>query len=220
MLLSTTTVVCTTLLTLTTAQPNSFHPHLSEVLERCGTIPGKYVQVTSGKRLEIFKCDLSSICTPADTQCTANCTSYCVPLASCNAKLHCSTGYTCNSRYARPRKAFEDGPEDEDGVCERAPEPDSNEIVPEGRRCGMTFPDCPHPLQHCVGTDPACFSSDVCPAVCRIKPVPPPPKYPSCGGFRLAPAATLCAAPNVCIDDPYSGHSCGMACDAPGICVK
>ena len=28
-----------------------------------------------------------------------------------------------------------------------------------------------------------------------------------------------CAAGEICIDDPYRS-GCGMACDAPGICVK
>ena len=41
--------------------------------------------------------------------------------------------------------------------------------------------------------------------------------YPPCGGFRPTPLP--CAAGEICIDDPYRS-GCGMACDAPGICVK
>ena len=42
--------------------------------------------------------------------------------------------------------------------------------------------------------------------------------YPSCGGFRVAPAPT-CPSGSTCQDDPREPDSCGMACDKPGICV-
>jgi hypothetical protein len=45
----------------------------------------------------------------------------------------------------------------------------------------------------------------------------PPPKYKSCGGFRIEYVG--CPKDQICVDDPYAG-GCGMACDAPGICVK
>ncbi|KAF2092672.1 hypothetical protein NA57DRAFT_62198 [Rhizodiscina lignyota] len=45
----------------------------------------------------------------------------------------------------------------------------------------------------------------------------PTPTYRACGGFRITPLP--CPKDDVCIDDPRSG-GCGMACDAPGICVK
>lgn len=44
----------------------------------------------------------------------------------------------------------------------------------------------------------------------------PTSTYQSCGGFRIQPKP--CPAGQICIDDPYKS-GCGMACDAPGICV-
>ncbi|KAM0271124.1 hypothetical protein ACHAQH_009191 [Verticillium albo-atrum] len=41
--------------------------------------------------------------------------------------------------------------------------------------------------------------------------------YQSCGGFRVAPAPR-CPRGTVCLDDPRK-DGCGMACDAPGICI-
>lgn len=48
---------------------------------------------------------------------------------------------------------------------------------------------------------------------------PPTSTYPSCGGFRATPV--FCPEGSLCIDDPWAmaAGSCGMACDAPGICV-
>ena len=40
--------------------------------------------------------------------------------------------------------------------------------------------------------------------------------YQSCGGHRVQQVP--CPAHQICIDDPRQG-GCGMACDAPGICV-
>ncbi|KAB5566708.1 hypothetical protein GE09DRAFT_744412 [Coniochaeta sp. 2T2.1] len=40
--------------------------------------------------------------------------------------------------------------------------------------------------------------------------------YQSCGGHRIQQVP--CLSHQICIDDPYKG-GCGMACDAPGICV-
>jgi hypothetical protein len=63
------------------------------------------------------------------------------------------------------------------------------------------------------------------PPAIRARPPPtrasssavPTQTYSSCGGFRATPLN--CAEGELCIDDPYAG-GCGMACDAPGICVK
>ncbi|RXG44879.1 hypothetical protein VDGE_03799 [Verticillium dahliae] len=41
--------------------------------------------------------------------------------------------------------------------------------------------------------------------------------YQSCGGFRVAPAPR-CPKGTACLDDPRI-DGCGMACDAPGICI-
>lgn len=40
--------------------------------------------------------------------------------------------------------------------------------------------------------------------------------YQSCGGFRIQQKP--CPSGQICVDDPYK-PGCGMACDAPGICV-
>jgi hypothetical protein len=42
-------------------------------------------------------------------------------------------------------------------------------------------------------------------------------EYPSCGGFRIDPAP--CPSGSYCADDPRNPFDCGMACDAPGICI-
>lgn len=42
-------------------------------------------------------------------------------------------------------------------------------------------------------------------------------EYPSCGGFRVTPVN--CPDGSYCADDPRNPFSCGMACDAPGICI-
>ncbi|KAF2396796.1 hypothetical protein EJ06DRAFT_533533 [Trichodelitschia bisporula] len=49
------------------------------------------------------------------------------------------------------------------------------------------------------------------------RPAATRPSYKSCGGFRIRNEP--CAAGEICVDDPYAG-GCGMACDAPGVCVK
>ncbi|KAL8349011.1 hypothetical protein RB601_002115 [Gaeumannomyces tritici] len=50
------------------------------------------------------------------------------------------------------------------------------------------------------------------------RPTVTPPKYEDCGGKRVVPKD--CPAGHVCVDDPRRGGGCGMACDAPGICVR
>ncbi|KAB5583223.1 hypothetical protein GE09DRAFT_1050094 [Coniochaeta sp. 2T2.1] len=47
-------------------------------------------------------------------------------------------------------------------------------------------------------------------------PAEPTFTYQSCGGHRVQQVP--CPSHQICIDDPYKG-GCGMACDAPGICV-
>ncbi|KAL8383350.1 hypothetical protein RB595_006886 [Gaeumannomyces hyphopodioides] len=49
------------------------------------------------------------------------------------------------------------------------------------------------------------------------RPTATPPRYEDCGGKRVVPKD--CPAGHVCVDDPRRG-GCGMACDAPGICVR
>ncbi|TFK95071.1 hypothetical protein BDV98DRAFT_609155 [Pterulicium gracile] len=50
-----------------------------------------------------------------------------------------------------------------------------------------------------------------------LRPTKKPHRYRSCGGRRIETRG--CPRGYVCVDDPYVG-GCGMACDAPGICVK
>jgi hypothetical protein len=47
-------------------------------------------------------------------------------------------------------------------------------------------------------------------------PAHPTHTYESCGGFRIQQKP--CPSGQICVDDPYRA-GCGMACDAPGICV-
>lgn len=117
-----------------------------------------------------------------------------------------------------------------------------------GRPCGFKIAPC-EPGSTCSALDPACPATrhENCAGVCRpsttvnrttTKPTPtantttttmtkkptsrtrptqPPHRYDDCGGKRVVPKD--CAAGYLCVDDPYRG-GCGMACDAPGICVR
>ncbi|KAL2129562.1 hypothetical protein VTI74DRAFT_7611 [Chaetomium olivicolor] len=95
------------------------------------------------------------------------------------------------------------------------------------RSCGFKIAPCPSG-EVCKKVDPACDRGENCLGYCvpslsttlirsKTTALPPKPTYQSCGGFRASPVE--CPKDEICIDDPYSG-GCGMACDAPGICVK
>ncbi|KAK3360477.1 hypothetical protein B0T25DRAFT_496385 [Lasiosphaeria hispida] len=111
------------------------------------------------------------------------------------------------------------------------------------RPCGLKIAPCPSG-ETCLRRDPSCTRGENCLGYCAAVATStnvtttitataaptktlttlttkttkqPRPTYPSCGGFRIQPRN--CAEDEICIDDPYSG-GCGMACDAPGICVK
>ncbi|KAK3325033.1 hypothetical protein B0H66DRAFT_636535 [Apodospora peruviana] len=100
--------------------------------------------------------------------------------------------------------------------------------------CGFKIAACPTG-QYCKPVDPSCTRGQNCLGTCKKgtaptttttttttatpTPTPTPTKYKSCGGFRVDPASYKCTVDEICMDDPYSG-GCGMACDAPGICVK
>lgn len=74
--------------------------------------------------------------------------------------------------------------------------------------CGLKNAPCPHD-QGCVPDSPGCADLDRCPGTCLFKN-----KYAACG--RGVP----CEAGTECRDDPRRPTgSCGLACDAPGICV-
>lgn len=47
---------------------------------------------------------------------------------------------------------------------------------------------------------------------------PPGNEYPPCGGFRITPPLECPDPDSICMSDPRLG-GCGLACDAPGICV-
>ncbi|KAH8706322.1 hypothetical protein BGZ61DRAFT_531527 [Ilyonectria robusta] len=72
--------------------------------------------------------------------------------------------------------------------------------------CGArSLPDCPADA-FCVPDQPGSGS-------CAFRNT-----YQPCGGFTMEPS--LCGRPaDVCVDDPRTPESCGMACDAPGICL-
>ncbi|KAK0609569.1 hypothetical protein B0T17DRAFT_594069 [Bombardia bombarda] len=86
---------------------------------------------------------------------------------------------------------------------------------PGGRPCGLKIAPCP--------SGQTCKLLNAHTGVC-VKPAPtlttstvaPTPTYAPCGGFRIPIACPN--ADQICMDDPRSG-GCGMACDAPGICV-
>ncbi len=81
----------------------------------------------------------------------------------------------------------------------------------DNRPCGFKIAPCPKDTT-CVPNEDDCTDLDVCPGTCRFKN-----EYPSCGGFRIEPQ--FCDQDSTCKDDPRVTSGCGMACDAPGICV-
>ncbi|KAK3373117.1 hypothetical protein B0T24DRAFT_678594 [Lasiosphaeria ovina] len=108
------------------------------------------------------------------------------------------------------------------------------------RPCGLKIAPCPS-AQRCQALDPTCTLGVNCLGYCvpNLKlPVPPvtttatattlqtvtststaKPRvstYAPCGGFRITQECPY--KDQICIDDPRS-QGCGMACDAPGICV-
>jgi hypothetical protein len=165
----------------------------------------------------LAQCGLDSVCTPVNPECTSNCKGNCIPKPLCNSSKPCPKGFMCEPSDASSTPLRDGG---SSGQCERVPQAPlpANAPVAAGRRCGMNLPDCPQPQQYCASNEPNCFSLDVCPGTCKVWPARPPPKYPSCGGFTRTP--NVCPSPNVCVDDPYNGPSCGMSCDVSGICVR
>ncbi|KAF2426204.1 hypothetical protein EJ08DRAFT_681391 [Tothia fuscella] len=162
----------------------------------------------------LAKCQEASICATDNPDCTIDCPSHCIPKPACNSRTPCATGFICTIL-----QGVFDLSGKQQSACERVPASSKDfNMTSAGQKCGMNHPDCGDSRLICQNTDPACYSSDVCPAVCKKRPVPPPPKYPSCGGFRMNPGK--CPAPNMCVNDPSHGPACGMSCDAPGICVK
>ncbi|RDA91947.1 hypothetical protein CP533_1351 [Ophiocordyceps camponoti-saundersi (nom. inval.)] len=77
------------------------------------------------------------------------------------------------------------------------------------RPCGLKIAPCPS-NSICVPSSPDCADLNKCKGTCQKK-------YPSCGGFRIKPVN--CDKDSECVDDPRFPNSCGMACDAPGICI-
>uniref|UniRef100_A0A8H7N4L0 WAP domain-containing protein n=1 Tax=Bionectria ochroleuca TaxID=29856 RepID=A0A8H7N4L0_BIOOC len=83
-----------------------------------------------------------------------------------------------------------------------------------GRSCGFKIAPCPNDM-YCKPDSDTCTNLNRCPGWCDWKNV-----YPSCGGFRINPGPPPCdETTEKCKDDPRNPNSCGMACDAPGICV-
>lgn len=83
---------------------------------------------------------------------------------------------------------------------------------PDGRPCGSKMAPCPADTE-CVPNDPKCTNVNRCAGTCQFKN-----QYQTCGGFRMEPPPP-CKKDTHCIDDPRIPGSCGMACDAPGICA-
>ncbi|KAJ4193562.1 Hypothetical protein NCS54_01282500 [Fusarium falciforme] len=83
---------------------------------------------------------------------------------------------------------------------------------PNGRGCGFKIAPCPAGTK-CVPNDYSCTDLHRCPGTCYFKN-----QYQTCGGFRREPPPP-CKEGTHCIDDSRIPGSCGMACDAPGICA-
>ncbi|RSL73850.1 hypothetical protein CEP54_000231 [Fusarium duplospermum] len=83
---------------------------------------------------------------------------------------------------------------------------------PNGRPCGFKIAPCPADTK-CVPNDYSCTDLNRCAGTCYFKN-----QYQTCGGFRMEPPPP-CKKGTHCIDDPRIPGSCGMACDAPGICA-
>ncbi|KAF7553835.1 hypothetical protein G7Z17_g3335 [Cylindrodendrum hubeiense] len=82
---------------------------------------------------------------------------------------------------------------------------------PTNHPCGFKIAPCPDKTV-CTPNSPYCTDLNRCAGTCV-----PQKEYPSCGGFRVNPPK--CPKGSTCKDDPRIPGSCGMACDAPGICI-
>ncbi|KAK1240387.1 hypothetical protein MKX07_004415 [Trichoderma sp. CBMAI-0711] len=80
-----------------------------------------------------------------------------------------------------------------------------------GRPCGFKMAPCPFDMK-CVPDNAHCPHPSRCPGHCEFKN-----KYDQCGGFT--PRPHVCRRGSRCQDDPRLPPNCGMACDAPGICI-
>ncbi|KAI4599991.1 hypothetical protein KJ359_001092 [Pestalotiopsis sp. 9143b] len=92
----------------------------------------------------------------------------------------------------------------------------------DARACGLRIAPCDDGTV-CVPNDPSCIDTDRCLGKCYPLPTStvetrkaPTTTYQACGGEAITP--NHCPADYQCIDDPRKG-GCGLACDAPGICV-
>ncbi|KAM4066105.1 hypothetical protein HRG_012049 [Hirsutella rhossiliensis] len=73
---------------------------------------------------------------------------------------------------------------------------------------------CPMPISHALcPNDLKCLDLSVCTGVCE-----PKSRFLSCGSRR--PIPQRCDDYSRCIDDPRFPHTCGLACEIPGICVS
>lgn len=80
-----------------------------------------------------------------------------------------------------------------------------------GNPCGLKIAPCSEDTV-CVPDSPDCKDLNRCLGTCQFKNT-----YKSCGG--MTPTPVTCPEGTECIDDPRFPDSCGMACDAPGICA-
>jgi hypothetical protein len=79
--------------------------------------------------------------------------------------------------------------------------------------CGVNNPQPCSSDSICQPDDPSCTDLTTCRGTCTLRN-----RYRSCGGFRIQPRN--CFSGQTCIDDTRIPGNCGMACDAPGICVS
>lgn len=89
--------------------------------------------------------------------------------------------------------------------------------IPQGGQpCGAKASLCPDGMA-CHPDSDSCTDFNRCGGHCFFNSTVGARSYASCGGFRVDPST--CEDGFLCCDDPRDGHSCGMACDKPGICV-
>ncbi|KPM34611.1 hypothetical protein AK830_g11957 [Neonectria ditissima] len=82
-----------------------------------------------------------------------------------------------------------------------------------GQPCGLKTAPCPEDAR-CIPDSKDCTNLKRCRGTCHFKNY-----YQQCGGFRVSPSPP-CPGRTKCKDDPRLPDSCGMACDAPGICIS
>ncbi|KAL2205249.1 hypothetical protein CC79DRAFT_1371066 [Sarocladium strictum] len=84
-----------------------------------------------------------------------------------------------------------------------------------GRSCGFKIAPC-SPDMTCIPDSDDCTDMTACGGHCEFTNV-----YPPCGARGINGPIGVCdEKTETCVDDPRTPDACGMACDAPGLCLK